>query len=490
MATDEVVQSEEKQKLSLEIKVEEKSACERHVTVLISREDVDRYFEEQFNELMPKAEVPGFRAGRAPRKIVESKFRPQITEQVKGSILLDCMNQINETEEFSAISEPDFDFDAVEIPEEGPMTFEFDIEVRPEFDLPKWKGLTIERPVREITQEDVDGHLVKVLSDYADLAPVERPVEAGDYVTVNVSVKSDDKTVATHEEMELCVRPTLSFPDGMVEEFDKLMVGGKAEETKTTTAKISADSENAELRDKEVEVSFEILDVKAEELPTLDKQMLSKLGDFEDEGDVKDAIKSELERQLEYRQGQQVREQITASLTESASWELPQDLLRRQSSREFSRAVLELRRSGFDEDSIRAYQNELQQNAMKRTETALKEHFILESIAEAENVEESAEDFDQEIALIAAQMGDSPRRVRARLEKRGEMDGLRNQIIERKVIELIKSEAKFKDVPFEFDERKVEPVDEFLVGGSSAAIPEAKHDDSNIEQPKLPTDNS
>ena len=75
------------------------------------------------------------------------------TDQVKGSLLMDSMTQISEEHDFSAISEPDFDFDAIEIPDEGPLTFEFDLEVRPEFDMPKWKGLKLERLTREFTHE-------------------------------------------------------------------------------------------------------------------------------------------------------------------------------------------------------------------------------------------------------------------------------------------------------------------------------------------------
>ncbi len=98
---------------------------------------------DAFNELAPKAEVPGFRPGRAPRKLVESRFKEQVSNQVKGSLLMDSLGQVSEEHEFSAISEPDFDFDAVALPEDGPFTFEFDIEVRPEFDVPQWKGLKL-----------------------------------------------------------------------------------------------------------------------------------------------------------------------------------------------------------------------------------------------------------------------------------------------------------------------------------------------------------
>ena len=93
--------------------------------------------------------------------------------------------------------------------------------------------------------------------------------------------------------------------------------------------------------------------------------------------------------------------------------------------------------------------NELQQNAMASTARALKEHFILERIAEEREDRGRAEDdYDTEIELIAEQADESPRRVRARLEKKGLMDTLRNQIIERKVIELIESQAEFSEVPY------------------------------------------
>ncbi|MDP6444009.1 MAG: trigger factor family protein [Pirellulaceae bacterium] len=154
-----VAAQDEKQPLALEIKVDQPSACERHVTVTIPRADIDRYVGEAVDELRPKAEVPGFRPGRAPRKLVESRFQEQVAEQVKGSLLMDSMTQVSDDCDFSAISEPDFDFDAIELPAEGEMTFEFNIEVRPEFDLPEWENLDIEQPVHEYTDEEVDGRL-------------------------------------------------------------------------------------------------------------------------------------------------------------------------------------------------------------------------------------------------------------------------------------------------------------------------------------------
>ena len=132
-------------------------------------------------------------------------------------------------------------------------------------------------------------------------------------------------------------------------------------------------------------------------------------------------------------------------------------MLRRQSRRELERAVLELRRAGFSEEEIRARENALRQNSSASTAKALKEHFILERIAEDQNIDVADADYDMEIALIAMQSGDSVRRVRAQIEKQGLMDSLRNQIIERKTLELILDKAKFKDIPAE-DKGKADDV--------------------------------
>jgi trigger factor len=219
-----------------------------------------------------------------------------------------------------------------------------------------------------------------------------------------------------------------------------------------------------------------VLEVKKLELPELTPIFLAELGDFQSEADLRKALREELERQLEYHQQQRARQQITAALVASAKWDLPPELLKRQSHRELERAVLELRRSGFSDAQIRAHENELRQNSAVSTARALKEHFILERIAEEEKIEDKPEDYDAEIRLIAAQSGESVRRVRAQMEKRGLMDILRNQIIERKTIAMVLEHAKFKDVAFKPDSLETEAVDEAAGGDEAAeAIPEAKH---------------
>ena len=474
------------EKMNLEVAVESPSTCVRHLTVTISPEDIERYYDDAFSEMMPKAEVPGFRAGRAPRKLVEHRFRKEMKDQVKGSLLVDSIAQVTEEENLSAISEPDFKLDSVVLPDEGPMTFEFNLEVRPEFDVPKWKGLKLERPQREFDAADIDRQMEKILGGYGRLVPHEGPASSGDYVTVNLSFKDGEKVISSSQEEVIRLRPVLSFRDCKIEKFDKLMKGVVAGETREGMAKLTDDAPNESLRGKKITAEFEVLDVKKLEVPELTQSMLEDLGDFDSEADFRDTILDTLYRQLEYHQGQEIRKQITATLTEAANWELPPDLLKRQSARELERAVLELRRSGFSDEEIQRHENELRQNSAINTARALKEHFILEKIAEEEQIDVESSDFDEEIRLIARQSGESARRVRARLDKGGMMDALRNQIVERKVIDQIRDAAKVKNVPFEMEESDTEAIDQTAGGGEETDIPDAEFggQEEKLSEPK------
>jgi trigger factor len=468
---------EQPQRLALEVTVDVRSTCQRHVTVTVPREDIDRYFDKEFTELMPTVQVPGFRPGRAPRKLVETRFRKAIGDKVKSELLMDCLTQVNEDEKLSAISEPELNLEAVELPAEGPLSFEFDVEVRPEFDLPKWKGLSIQKPVREYGDADVDETLQNILARRGRLVPFDGPAAPGDYITTNLTFKHGDEVLASANEEVIRIRPVLSFRDGRIERFDELMAGVRGGETRQGELQLSDDAPNEALRGQKVTALLEVLEVKKLEVPDLTPELLDELGGFRDEAELRDAIRDQLARQLEYEQHRLARQQITAALTVAANWELPPAMLRRQSHRELQRAVMELQRSGFSDEEIHAHENTLRQNSMAATARALKEHFILERIAEEENIEPTEEDYESEIRLIAAQSSESPRRVRARLEKAGSMDVLRNQIVERKVIELILEHASFKETPHELRRTDEAAVDRAAGGGEHADIPEAKYDE-------------
>lgn len=473
------------EKLSLDVQVESRSSCQRHVVVTVPRDDVDRYLDREFDELLPKAEVPGFRPGRAPRKLVVHRFKEHVSQQVKGKLLMDSLAQVTETEDFSPISEPDIDLEAIEIPDEGPLTFEFDLEVRPEFELPEWKGLTLEKPVHEVTEEEVDRHLQRVLQRHGRILDRDAPAEPGDVVTLNIEFSQDGHVVSRAGRVRLPVKPKLSLRDAMVENFGELMAGVVPGDVRQTDVQVSPTAPNHQLAGQSVQARFDVERVSRVELPKLTPAFLNEIGGFADEAELREAVHEELQRQQRYRANQEMRQQITRELTADAHWDLPPALLKRQAQRELRRVETELQSSGYTAEMIRAYANQLQHNILGYTARALKEHFILERIAEEEKIDAEEQDFDDEIQAIAEHNGVPPRRIRARLEKRGEMDALRNQIIERKVLEKIIAHAIVKEVPLEPQPDDTAAID-YAVSGrlETDEIPAAKHGEEAAPLPK------
>ena len=186
---EDVEEADDEQRIATEVEVKEIGACERHVVVTVPRDDINRYLDDAYSELMPKAQVAGFRQGRAPRKLVETRFKDEVTNQVKGSLLMDAMGQVTDEQDFSAISEPDFDYEAIQMPDDGPLTFEFSVEVRPDFDMPEWKGLTLEQQSHEYTQEEVEAKTKDLLQRYGEVEDHDGQVTEDDVVIENDTYK-------------------------------------------------------------------------------------------------------------------------------------------------------------------------------------------------------------------------------------------------------------------------------------------------------------
>jgi trigger factor len=332
-----------------------------------------------------------------------------------------------------------------------------------------------------------------LLQRYGNEEDIDGEIATGDIVNVTIEFKDGNEIVTTLEDTRVPVRSKITFSDGDLNDFDKLVVGAHVGDNKETTASLSADLDNDELAGKEYTANIKINEAKRVTVPELTPEFLEEIGGFSSETELHDAVRDELERQLNYHQQQRVRRQITEQLTAEAAWELPPQLLRRQAQRELQRSILELQAAGFPDEEIRRQINQLQQNMLGTTERSLKEHFILERIAEDHDLDASPEDIEKEILIISLQQETSPRRVRAQLEKRGDMDALRNQIVERKAIDLITSEADMQETELPEDPAtNTSPVSHAISGikPSSAAATETKDDDTanETEEAVAPTD--
>lgn len=437
-----------KYKMTLNVDIENVGPCRKHVRVTVSRKDLDHFRSEAVSEVSDTAAVPGFRVGHVPLSLVERRFKKEIGDQVRQRVMLTSLEQLADEHSLDPINEPSFDIESLVLPDEGDFQYEFDVEVRPEFDLPTYTGLSIKRPMKEVTDQDVIEYQARFLEQYASLIAKDEPAEAGDFVTVDIEFLQGDSLLKKMSELTVQLKPRLQFPDGEISGFAELMAGATPGAVKTTQLTISSEAEAIEKRGETVDVRFTVDAVKKQRPPELNKEFLARLG-MESEEDLQDQIRSMLHRQVTFEQRQSTRRQVLEKITESASWDLPEELVRKQVENALRREILEMQQAGYTTQQIRARENELRQKSISTTRQALKEHFVLDKIATKENIEVTPVDIESEIQMMALQRGENPRRVRARLQKSGIIENLEAQVRERKAVDFILKSAVYEDVPYE-----------------------------------------
>ena len=451
--------AEPKTRLDLDVQISDVGPCKKHLKVSIPRSDVEKEFNQSLGTMAREAVVPGFRPGRAPKQLVEKKFRKQVAGQVKSNLLMASLGQLDEEHKLNPITQPEFDIDAIELPADGPMVFEMDVEVRPDFPLPAYKALTVEAPIKTIEDADIDAQVKAFQERYAQMIPkFEGGAELGDYITANLTFHLGDKTYNEVKEVPFRLQPELKFQDGTVPGIDAVLTGVKAGETREADAQIGGSSPDPELRGQTIKVKFEVLDLKTLRLPPLNDEFFTTTG-FDDEADLREALRGVLERRHEFQKRQAIRREILDKLVAETPFDLPSDLVSRQEKTTLRRLAMELRQGGLSDTDLRAREAELRANAHETTQRSLKEFFILAKIAEAEDVTVEDSDMDDEIEAIAARSEENPRRVRARVEKEGLGDALASQILERKTIDRILQYVKLVEVPMAAD-KAVETLDQ------------------------------
>jgi trigger factor len=470
-APEEKKDGEEKkpEKLTQAVEMKDIGPCKKHIKVTVDRTAIDKRLDDKFSELVVDANVTGFRPGKAPRKLVERRYHKDVVDQVRAEVLLASLEQLAEEHDIAPLTAPNIDPGAIEIPREGPMVYEFDVEVRPQFDLPDYKGLKLRRPVKDITDADVEEEERRLLAPYGQLVPKEGEVQLGDYIIADITSRDGDRVISELKEIQVRVEKRVVFKDAVAERFGQELVGAKAGDQRRVDITLSEATSDANLRGKKVPATFDIKDVKTLRLPELTHDLLHEFGVHSPE-QLRERIRVLLQWRLEYAQRQAAREQVLAQITAASEWQLPEDLLARQARKTLARRVMEMQEAGMSEDEIRARQRLLQQDALRSTELALKEHFVLQKIAEVEKIDVSDDDLSDEIERIAARSDESPRRVRARLEKEDMLDALAAEMIERKALDLILESAEYEDVPIGAaeEEGRVSSVEEQAVPGEMA----------------------
>ena len=436
-----------KPRLELKTEIKDVGPCKKHIRVIVAKDAIAGVLNEAVQEYTTKAEIPGFRVGKVPASLIKKRFKKEISDQVKQRVLMVSLDQIAEDSKIDPINQPNLDMETIELPEDADFEYEFEVEVRPSFDLPVYKGMKINRPVREVSEQDINDYQTNFVEQYGVQEPVDAAVAAADFINVDIVISRGDAEYNRISDQTVRVLPLLKLQDGELAGFDKLMIGAKVDDTRTAKIKVSMEAPVVEMRGEQLDVAFTVLDVKRMSGQTVDAEFCDRVG-FASVDALRTAIRRTLERQVKYEQRQTCRKQITDKIIESANWELPEDMVGKQVENALRREVLEMQQAGFTNQQIMSRENDLRQQSLSMTRRNLKEHFVLDRIATEEKIEVTELEIEQEISAMSFQRGESPRRVRARLMKSGVIENLYAQIRERKAVDLILDSAQFNDTPF------------------------------------------
>jgi len=468
------------EKLHQTVDIKDVGPCRKHIKVTVDKGDIEKAFNEKYKELVGDSWVPGFRPGKAPRQIVVRKYKKEVSDQVKGQILFASLEQLAEDFDVAPLSPPNLNPSQLIIPDEGDFIYEFEVEVRPSFDLPDYKGLKLKRATRKFTDADVDTEEKKTLANFGQLVPKDGAAEKGDFIVVDMISKLGDQTVGDVKELTLRIDDTLTFKDAIAPKFSEQTVGAKAGDKRTLDMQMTESVANESLRGQTVQATLEIKDVKSLRLPELTEDFLNTNFGVPTVEQFREKIRVFLDRRLEYNQRQSAREQVLSHISASATWDLPRDMLMRQARKALQRRVIEMKEAGMSEEEISGRRRLLERDVLNSTALALKEHFVLQKIAETEKIEIDDDEIQQEIERIADMTGESPRRVRAQYEKEDLIETLAAQLIERKALNLILDSATYDDVEATIEGGMANSEAQAIPGESkdpTAVPPEARQDE-------------
>ncbi|MGL6074010.1 MAG: trigger factor [Fimbriiglobus sp.] len=458
-------------KLNQKVDISDAGPCRKHVKVTIARNDIDGMIDDQYKKLMidSPAAIPGFRIGKAPRKIIERKYKNEVLADVKTQLLMMSLEQLADEANLSPLSPPELNPNAVNIPDTGDMVYEFKIEVRPEFELASYKELKIKKPVHTFTDAEVAAEAKRLLEPFGPIAPKsgDNPVIAmNDIVTFEGTVMHDGKELNTFKDVQLTVEKKLALSDGVAEDFGDKVVGAKVGEKRVVEITLSQEIGNESLRGAIVQAHFNVLDIKIRREPEKNEALFENFG-VRTEAQFEEFVRTRLGRVMEQTQRNVARSEIFEALAKNANFDLPKDLLDRQSRKALQRRLMEMQSAGMNMNQIQGRIRYLQQDIVRSTANSLKEHFVLQKIAELEKLEIEDEEIEDEIDNIATQTGESPRKVRARLERDDMMEAIATELLERKALDKVLETATFEE--YEFNPLKNAADEEISVADAKAS---------------------
>ena len=395
------------------------------------------------------ARIPGYRTGKAPRQVIEKKFRKEIQDELTQKLVSKSYHEAIAEKQLRVISLTDLG--DVEFGEDRSMRFRATVVTAPEFALPEYKKIEVELPSNEVSAADVDAALEHLRDQAADFTDVtDRALAMEDFAVIDfmgslegvpISEIVPEASKNLHGGKKFWLRLA---PENFLPLFCEQVVGMKPMEMRSVQVEFPADFPVPEVAGKKADYAVTLNEIKQKVLPPLDDALAAKLMPDKSLADVRHAIEHNLEHEKEHEIDRAKEAQIVKFLHEHISFDLPPSLLTQETRRALNELVHRNRERGVPDEMLKGKEKELIEGAGSLAAHRLKTNFILHRIAEQEKLEVTRADIQERIREQAAQYNVPVEKMRKELEQNDQLNGIAEELLLGKTIDFLKANVTVK----------------------------------------------
>ena len=445
----------------MQVQVESLPNCVAALHVELPPERVDKERESIVRDYQGAAKLPGYRPGKAPRGIVEARYKKEINEELQRKLVGTATREAIAEKKLRVLQVSDVE--QVHLGQDRSLSFTAKVITAPDFELPTYQGLTVRVPSADITDENVDAALESLrqrLADFSDIT--DRPLATDDFCVLDFAGRVDGQPV---NEAFPTVPKELAgkegfwirlAPDTLLPGFSDALVGAAAGETRDFSLNVPDDFPLEELKGKKIDYTVKVREIKKQELPALDDEFAGKVVPGKTLAELRDMARAQLtsERATQIEEGK--RQQILAQLSGGTTFDLPADFVRGETRRIMGDIVKQNQDRGVADTEIRDNETTIVENAGVAARERLKGAFILTRIAEKESIKVTREEMEARLQAMAARYGMTREKLVKNLQEREAFGQIEEEILLGKTLAFLSANATVETVALEEAEASAE----------------------------------
>jgi len=419
--------------------VEEINPVKKKLIVEIDSAEVETMLQAAYKKVGKKAKIPGFRPGKAPKKILERYFGDQVHEDVTRDIISNTFPKALQESDMYPLGTPLLEKDSLKAGEN--FTYTAIMEVRPEFEVKDYLGIELEKEECVISEDKVRERLEQIRKAHGKLNPLEedRPITEGDYVILEYEGFENGSPIEGIKANNFMLRVgSGDFHPG----FENGLIGLKKGDQGEMDVDFEETYYHEKLAGKRVHFTFQVQDVKVMTLPDLDDEFAKNFGEeFKGIKDLEKRVREMVTAEEEKRIERDLKRRLLENLSEKVQFDLPEVLVKAEIDNALSRVRENLMRSGSSLEKAGLSEEKLRNDFREDAEKRVKEMLILGEIANREEISITDEELSDGIAGVAQSMGQPVESIRQYYEARGLMDSLRETLMEEKTLNYLVEHA-------------------------------------------------